>query len=377
MSLFRRTSSSCLVLALFAHTGCAFDDPNAPPPPDECVKKYKGPAEARLWAIVDGPPSCATTNPARPEGDDTIVHFTGGRWNAEAAHCRAIDVFLGAVEVGDPRNEAGVPQIEIQRNFEIPLDAIGYCIVNKGTPSEIVAYSTCGYQSAGEGACEETLVNTPGAEITAEWFNCPGGDACAPASEDACLAEAGDGKAYAAYVDDPDFFCTGTPNEGKLSDAQDTIMVITGTRYKQSSAICLAASTYDSKAGLAFGVGPMARLGTRDANNVPVLDPTRNHPIPNGLTDGYCLFNKGLAEEFVLYSMCSGKAPVEATDGGMPTESPTANLTRQQRCAGTMQVAGDGGTKEESVWGNRVPSPRKGEWVACPGGPLCNLPLAQ
>jgi hypothetical protein len=184
-------------------------------------------------------------------------------------------------------------------------------------------------------------------------------------------------RAYAAYVDDPDFFCEGTPNASTLNDGQDTLMVITGTRYKQASAICMATSAYDSRGGLAFGVGPMARIGTRDANNLPVLDPARNHPIPNGLTDGYCIFNKGSAEEFLLYSMCNGKAPVVETDGGTARESPTANLTRQQRCAGTVQTTlADGGVKEESVWANRVAAPRKGEWVACPGGPLCNLPVA-
>ncbi len=380
MSFVRSVSQTSVVVALLVlrlGSGCTFVDPNAPPPPDKCVQTHGGPSESGLWAIVDGPPSCASTNVARPEGDDTLVHFTGGKWNADAAHCRAIDIFLGAVEIGDPKNDAGVHIVEIQRNFQIPLDAIGYCIVNKGTPSELIAYSTCGIQSAGEGACEETLTNTPGANITAEWVNCPGGEACAPSSDDVCLAEAGDGKAYAAYVDDPDFFCEGTPNAGKLTDAQDTIMVITGTRYKQTSAICIATSAYDSTGGLAFGVGPMARIGTRDAKMIPVLDPARNQPIPNGLTDGYCIFHKGKAEEFLLYSMCNGKAkPVMLPDGGVVEPSGVATLTRQQRCAGTVRVMGDGGLTDMSVWMGKVNAPRQGEWVACPGGPLCNLPIA-
>ncbi len=374
---FVRPATFAVTLGLLVATGCAFDDPNAPPPPDLCVTKFSGPGEKKLWAIVDGPAGCAATNPARPEGHDTLVHFTGRAWNADAAHCRAIDLFLGAIEVGGVKNDAGIPLIEVQRNFDVPLDALGYCIVNKGTASELVAYSTCGEQSAGETACESVLVKLASVEITAEWFNCPGGPACAPTSDDACLREAGNGLAYAAYVDDPDLYCEATPQSDKLSDAQDSLLVTTGTRFKRASAICLATSPYDSAAGLAFGAGPMSVIGKRDENKLPVLDATRSHPIPNGLTDGYCLFNKGLAEEFVLYSLCNGKAPPLETDAGTPAVSPTADLTRQERCMGTFSVPGpDGGVMEASVWGGRVPSPRKGEWVACPGGPLCALPLA-
>jgi len=387
MSLGRSVLKSFASLALtsLAISACGFEDPNAPPPPDKCVKQYKGPGEAGLWAIVDGPPSCASTNPARPEGDDTLIYFSGGGWNTEAAHCRAIDIFLGATPIGDPDlNMDGKPDVTIEKNFEIPLDAIGYCLINAGTPSEITAYSTCGIQSAGQGACEQTLPKTPGADITAKWFNCPGGPSCAPKSDDACLAEAGDGKGYAAYVDDPDFFCTGTKREGTLSDAQDTIMVMTGTRFKLSSALCVAAGPYNLLGVPTYGVGPMSRLATRDMKtNLPVLNPTKD-PVPNGVTDGYCLFNKGLAEEFALYETCSGLAPVEpvdagpAPDGGMKPATPMAPavLTRQERCAGYREVpAGDGGVKRTSVWANKIPTPRAGEWVKCPGGPLCDLPV--
>jgi len=386
MSLRRSAALSLALTALAASASCEFEDPNAPPPPDECVKKSKGPAEAGLWAIVDGPPACSTTNPARPEGDDTLIYYSGGGWNAESAHCRALDIFLGATPITDPDLDMdGKPDVTIERNFEVPLDAIGYCLINEGTPSEITAYSTCGIQSAGQGACEQTLVQAPKAnDITAQWFNCPGGPLCAPQSDDGCLAEAGDGKSYAAFVDDPDFFCAGTKQEGTLSDAEDTLMVMTGTRFKASSALCVAAGPYNKTGVPTYGVGPLSRLAVRDmATNLPVLDPAKN-PVPNGIADGYCLFNKGLAEEFVLYSMCSGLAPVEpvdagpVADGGTPAKpvTPPVVLTRKERCAGFKEeMTADGGTTRTSVWGTKVPSPRAGEWVDCPGGPLCNLPL--
>jgi len=377
-SLFFSLSAACLALS-----GCTFVDPNEPPPPDACVKQFKGAPESRLWAIVDGPPACSTTNPARPEGDDTLIHYTGGAWNADAALCRALDIFLGATPITDPDINPmdGIPDVTIERNFEVPLDAIGYCIVNKGTASEMVIYSTCGIQSAGLGACEQTLVGAPKADnITAEWFNCPGGPACAPKSDDACLQEAGDGKGYAGYVDDPDFFCTGTDREGELTDAQDSMLVVTGTRYKRASAICVGSSPYDSKAGQAFGMGPLSRLSTRDmATGLPVLDPARN-PVPNGQAKGYCLFNKGLAEEYVLYSLCDGLEPADPSDtdagatAGKPDVKPEVD-TPAERCPGYKSVQdGDAGTKQVSVWGVKVPSPRAGIWFDCPGGEFCNLP---
>jgi hypothetical protein len=382
-----RTALKSLAAWIVLQAGCTFEDPNAPPPPDDCIKRYPGTPEKELWTGIDGPAACAGTNPARSDviDGDTIVHFTGSGWNEQSAHCRGIDLFLGATPVMNLDNDLdGVPDVVIKRNAEVPLDAIGYCLVNGGTPSEQVEYSVCGLQTAGKGACEQTLVQQGNAEITAEWFNCPGAEFCAPASEDACLKEAGDGRVYAAYVDDPDFFCEGTPNAGSLTDVQDTLLVITGTRYKQSSAICIATSTYDSKAGLAFGIGSMSRIsqrvmdGTREPQ-LPVLDPER-HPVPNGKADGYCLFNEGTAEEFVLYSMCNGQPETdpdaEPLDGGAPAPfEPTFDLTRKERCIGaTLQMQDDGTSKEVSLWGVKVPSPRKGKWFDCPGSELCNLP---
>ncbi len=379
-----RTALLSLALTSLAIGGCLFEDPNAPPPPDKCVTENAGPREANLWAMVDGPPACASTNPARPEGDDTLIYYSGGAWNTKAAHCRAIDIFLGVTPISDPDLDGDmVPDVTVEKGFTIPLDAIGYCLVNAGTPSELTVYSTCGIQSAGLGACEQTLPTTKEGRITADWFNCPGGSRCAPKSTDGCLAEAGDGKAYAAYVDDPDFFCTGTPREDMLTDAEDTILVVTGTRYKLSSALCLATGPYNSLGIATYGIGPISRIAHRDEKtNLPVLNPAKD-PVPNGMTDGYCLFNKGLAEEFALYEMCSGLAPVEpvdagpAGDGGMtPAKPTTAVLTRQERCAGYREVpASDGGVRQMSVWGNKIPSPRQGEWVTCPDGPLCALPL--
>ncbi len=381
-------SLSCRSVLLLLSTGpltpaCTFEDPNAPPPPDICLAKSKRSGQHGLWAMVDGPPSCATTNPTRPEGDDTLIHYTGSGWDELSAHCRARDIFLGAVAINDPDLDGDdLPEVTVERDFARPLDAIGYCLINARTPSELTVYSTCGEQSAGQAACEELLPRQSHAEITTTWFNCPGGSACAPASHDACLARAGDGRAYAAFVDDPDFYCAGTPHEPILTDAQDSLLIITGTRYNQSSAICTATSVYDSKAGLAFGIGPMSRISTRDADHVPILDPAR-HPVPNGLADGYCLFNQGLAEEFVLYSLCSGLAPVSAVDGGVPPDGggmaapPTKTvLSRQERCAGYREkTLPDGGVKTVSAWGDKVSAPRHGEWVTCPGGPLCTLPL--
>ncbi len=382
----RRFGWALVVLSAAGVSDCAFEDPNAPPPLDRCIAERPGAPELGLWAAIDGPPSCPATNPARINAidGDTIVHFTGSAWTREAAHCRSLDLYFGVAKVTNPDLDMdGVPDIEIRGDAEIPLDAIGYCLVNGGTPSEQVEYSVCGIPSAGQSACEETLVRQDEAKITAEWFNCPGGPRCAPTEHDVCLREVGDGRAYATYVDDPDFFCAGTALESMLDDDQDTLLVVTGTRFKQSSALCIAASAYDSQAGLSFGLGPISRIAQRVVDDArepprPILDPTR-HPVPNGLADGYCIFNEGTASEFVFYSLCNGQPSGETDDGdaGAPAFEPAYALTRQERCIGTRMVTDEDGERVEmSLWGGRVPKPRKGTWVDCPGGELCSLPLA-
>src|SRR5688572_14474082 len=109
---------ACSFAAAIA-AGCAFHDPNAPPPPDPCLSGAGRGAE-ELWARVDGPASCPD-----PTHADTISHFTGRGWSADSAYCRARDLFLGAAEVKNAPQPDGmvisaVPALAVHEDLLVP-----------------------------------------------------------------------------------------------------------------------------------------------------------------------------------------------------------------------------------------------------------------
>lgn len=301
---------------------------------DPCLNS-DGPPLPNLWTIVDGPASCTATNPARPEGDDTILQFTGSAWSEESALCRAQDAFWGATVI---QNE---PTLE--QGFVVPEDAIGYCIINEQTEAEVVMYSTCGIQSAAQAACEQTLPSMV-PELTARWEDCPKGARCAPLSPDVCFDTVGDGKAYSMYVDNPDLSC---PAESDLDDTQDTLLFTLGAGYKQSIAICVGTSAYDQTGGLSFGVSAALRR-TQGGSDGTLPDLREGDYSPAG-AKGYCLFYEGTPKAFVLFSMCDELTP---TDQGLKDA-----LTPQQACEMAPSIT--------------MPKPRPGVWYDCPGSTLC------
>lgn len=380
-----RTAWKMAIAGLALAAGCSFEDPNAPPPQDECIADNAGAVEGGLWAIVDGPPACSTTNPARPEGDDTIAFFTGGKWNEGAALCRARDLFLGASGVGNVDCASKQPpdpncrELTIQKGLSLPTDApadaIGYCVINKGTPSEIVAYNTCGLQSAGEPACEELLPTQGKADVTAEWFNCPGGALCPAVPEDVCLKTAGDGSGYVMHVNNPDYSCGA--NSG-LSDANDSMLVTTSTGYGRQSAVCLGSSIYDADGNLLFGIGPTGRYRPATSPGIPMIGD--GDPRPAG-AKGYCLVHEATTFEYALFTLCDDIVMASApTDGGISESVPVPEcpagapdracvcregeeITPNTKCIRTPKQACEHGVEKTT--------PRLGKWLACPGSPYC------
>jgi hypothetical protein len=385
--LLSRTAWKLALAVLTSSTSCAFEDPNAPPPQDHCIDANAGAAVRGLWARIDGPAGCGQTAPPSVD-EDTIAFFTGSKWGEASSLCRARDLFLGEATVYnadcanavDPRKLCEPVKIEAGGSLPVaaPPEAIGYCLINKGTASEVVAYSVCGVQTAGEDACEHTL--TRNADITAEWLNCPGAPLCPLPPDDVCLKGSSDKSGYVGYVDNPAYSCDAN---SPLADHQDSMFVSTSTGYNPQMAVCMASTTYDAAGGLSFGHGAVVRyMPQNPPPGLPHID--AGDPTPAG-AKGYCLIHQDTVFEFALFSLCD-ETLVPATDAdsgvtepvpavlcepGTPPRSDTGCLCREDepvtaedRCIRTPKQACEHGEA-------RVLKPRLGTWLACPGSPYC------
>lgn len=373
---------------------CAFEDPNAPPPEDECISgRPGGNAQEGLYAILDNVPPC-TENPSRSDDQDTVVRFTGGGWNADAAACRASQQFFEAVKSSRVANQqradydaneddeiTGDERVAYEAAIKAdmlaypalegpPIDAVGYCIINKDTPSEHVVYSVCGQAAPGASACEVTLPEAADVAIASEWQNCPGGALCAVVPEgDICIDNGGaaDAKFYTAHVDNaPERGGhQGVSCEGRddLDDTQDTIWMATGSAFGRQNSLCFANSPWDKAGRLLHTTSKLDRI------NAAVVDggiPQVKEQDPTGAS-GYCLVYEGKPWEYVLYAMCdqplseeqAAEFAAEAAALDPPEDAP--QTVQEKSCR--FGIAGTSVRVDEEGNGPK--------WFSCPGSPLC------
>lgn len=378
-------SFRCAGRALTAMTlvvSCSFEDPNAPPPQDPCLDEFPASAAVGLAARIDGPASCEETSPPTPDVD-TYAVFTGAKWNEGAALCRARDLFLGKATVYNAdcskliaKGEPCAP-LALETTGALPAaapsGALGYCTINKGTPSEVVVYALCGAATAGEKACEETLAD--GESITADWVYCPDGPLCPFVPDEVCLRLPSDGSGYVATVDNPALSC----GAGSLrADDEDSLFVTLSSGYGEASAVCLAASVYDPDVGLLFGIGPVRRYApSLTPPGVPQIDP--GEPSPVG-AKGYCAFHEGGVFEYAVFTMCDDILVDVVGAGGAVERVPAPVCAEGAAKKGCICRADQLFTNSPCLrtppqiceqGSGKTLRTRPTKWYACPGSPYC------